>query len=74
MKYWLIVFFFTPQGEFIDKMEYGNIKSYEACITKAGEMAKTLVNTNNPAQFFCVSDDHHSGRSPDPAVPLDFLD
>jgi hypothetical protein len=70
MKYWLIVFLFTNEGEFLSKDVY-EAGSRQQCIEFAGATAKTLVNTQLKAQFSCVTDDHYMGRSVDPDVPLD---
>jgi hypothetical protein len=66
----LIVFLFTGEGEFTGKDIY-QASSLEQCVEFAGEVAKTLVNTQLKAQFSCVSDDHYMGRSVDLNVPLD---
>jgi hypothetical protein len=70
MKFWLVVFLFSPEGEFLAK------ESYEAadkaqCMQFAGEEAIKLVNKQIQAQFHCVSDDHYNGRSIDEGIPLD---
>lgn len=70
MTFWLIVFLFSSDGEFIEK------RSYEAanraqCVEFAGQQAKKLVNSQLQMQFYCVTDDHYMGRSVDPEIPLD---
>ena len=70
MTFWLIVFLFTNDGEFMGKDIYETANK-EQCVEFAGKVTKTLVNTQIQAQFHCVSDDHYMGRSQDEGVPLD---
>ena len=70
MKFWLIVFLFSADGEFLEKSSY-EAANKEQCIVFAGDEAKKLVNTQINAQFYCVSDDHYNGRSVDADIPLD---
>lgn len=70
MTYWLIVFLFTSEGEFIEKSSY-EAANKEQCIVMAGEEARKLVNSQMQSQFYCVSDDHYMGRSVDKYIPLD---
>lgn len=71
MKFWLLVFVLTPQGDFLwsDVYETPNKK---VCIEQSAKVAKTFVNTNNAIQMYCVSDDHYQGRKFDKDIPLDF--
>lgn len=70
MKFWLIVFLFSPEGEFMAKESY-EAASKAQCLDFAADEAKKLVNKQIQAQFFCVTDDHYTGRSVDADVPLD---
>lgn len=70
MKFWLIVFLFTAEGEYTGKDIYEAADKAQ-CIEFSGQVAKTLVNTQLSAQFYCVSDDHYMGRSVDEGIPLD---
>ena len=70
MPYWLIVFLFSPEGEYITRDDYV-VENREQCQELAGRVAKTLVNTHIVSQFYCVTDDHYNGRSIDPGIPLD---
>lgn len=70
MKFWLIVFMFTPEGEFMAKDVYETPSKIE-CSEMAGRVVKTLVNTQLQSQFYCVSDDHYNGRSIDEGIALD---
>ena len=70
MSYWLIVFLFTVDGEFLGKDIY-EAANKDQCIEFAGKVTKTLVNTRLKSQFYCVSDDHYMGRKQDEDVPLD---
>ena len=65
MKFWLIVFFLTPQGEFVGKKEIA-YKDEASCY-----LAMDKVKVKQRAQMVCVSDDHYMGRKQDPGVPYD---
>lgn len=58
MSYWLLVFLFTADGEFMAKDVY-ETASPEQCQQFAGDVTKTIINTELKAQFFCVSDDEY---------------
>ena len=70
MSYWLIVFLFSTNGEFIGKDIY-ETASMKQCEAFAGDVTKTLINTKIQAQFHCVSDDHYMGRKKDDGVDYD---
>lgn len=58
MSYWLIVYLFTAEGEFMAKDIY-EAANQEQCIEFASRVTKTLVNTRVRAQFECVSDEKY---------------
>lgn len=58
MSYWLIVYLFTAEGEFIAKDVY-ETASPAQCQQFAGDVAKTIINTKLHAQFECVSDEEY---------------
>jgi hypothetical protein len=58
MNFWLIVYLFTPDGEFMAKDIY-ETASKQQCVEFAGQVAQTVVNTQLQAQFECVSDDEY---------------
>jgi hypothetical protein len=58
MTYWLLVYLFTPEGEFMAKDIY-ETASIEQCQDFAGQVTKTLINTTISAQYYCVSDDDY---------------
>ena len=68
--FWLVVFIFSSEGEFLEKSSY-EAASKSQCIEMAADEARKIVNTQTQAQFFCVSDDHYTGREQDPGVPYD---
>jgi hypothetical protein len=70
MKFWLIVFLFTSDGDYAGKDIYEAADKAQ-CVEFASDVTKTLVNTQLMAQFYCVSDDHYTGRSVDDGIPLD---
>jgi hypothetical protein len=69
MIYWLLIFSFDVNGDFLSKQEM-QLSSKSMC---------ELVAAQYPAQVrhfmsiktLCVSDDHYSGRKQDDGVPLD---
>jgi len=65
MKYWLIIFFLTPEGEYTSKKELP-VKDEATCY-----LAMDKVKVKRIAQMVCVSDDHYMGRKKDPGVEYD---
>lgn len=65
MKFWLIIFFLTPEGEFISRKQF-QYKDKASCY-----LAMDKVNVTQIAEMVCVSDDHYRGRKQDPGVPYD---
>jgi len=61
MNFWLIVFLFTPEGEFMSRDIY-ETASEQQCVEFAGDVARTVVNTKLLAQFDCVSDNDYRER------------
>ena len=70
MSFWLIVFLFTQEGEFVAKDVY-ETGGHEQCVKFAGEVTRTIINSRLQAQFHCVSDDHYMGRKQDEGVDYD---
>jgi hypothetical protein len=70
MSFWLIVYLFTAEGEFVAKDVY-ETASKEQCAEFAGEVAKTTINSQIQVQFHCVSDDHYMGRKQDEGIEYD---
>ena len=70
MKFWLIIFLFTPEGEFHAK-EVQEAANEQQCVSFAQEYTPQLINKQMQAQFYCVSDDHYMGRQQDPGIPYD---
>jgi len=58
MAYWLIVYLFTADGQFMAKDVY-ETASAEQCAQFAGDVTKTIINTKLQAQFHCISDDDY---------------
>ncbi len=58
MAYWLIVYLFTADGQVFAKDIY-ETASKEQCVEFAGQVAKTIVDTQLQAQFNCVSDEEY---------------
>jgi hypothetical protein len=56
--YWLIVYLFTPEGEFMSKDIY-ETASEQQCVEFAGDVARTVVNTKLQVQFYCISDEEY---------------
>jgi hypothetical protein len=59
--FWLIVYLFTPEGEFLAKDVYEST-SEQQCVEFAGDVAKTIVNTQIQGGFYCISDDEYRER------------
>jgi hypothetical protein len=70
MSFWLIVYLFTAEGEFIAKDVY-ETASKEQCEQFAGDVTRTIINSPVQAQFHCVSDDHYMGRKQDEGIDYD---
>ena len=68
MKFWLIIFFFTPDGEFESQkaIQYKNKPSCVAAMKGVRPLRK-----NMSTQSVCVSDNHYRGIKQDPGVPYD---
>jgi hypothetical protein len=58
MGFWLIVYLFTQEGEFVAKDIY-ETATKEQCVEFAGQVTKTIVNSKLQAQFDCMSDDEY---------------
>ena len=70
MKFWLIIFLFTPEGEFHAK-EVQEAANKQQCVSFAAEYTLAVGRNQLRAQFYCVSDDHYQGRRQDPGIPYD---
>lgn len=70
MKFWLIMFLFSSDGEFLEKRSYEAVNRAQ-CVQFAGQEARKLVNSQLQIQFYCVTDDHYMGRSVDKGISLD---
>jgi hypothetical protein len=58
MSFWLIVYLFTQEGEFVAKDIYETANK-EQCVEFAGQVVKTIVNSDLQAQFYCTSDEDY---------------
>ena len=58
MSFWLIVYLFTAEGEFVAKDIYETANK-EQCVEFAGQVTKTIVNSKLQAQFHCLSDEEY---------------
>ena len=58
MTYWLIVYLFTAEGEFIAKDTY-ETASMTQCTQFAGNVTRTIINSKLQAQFHCLSDSEY---------------
>ncbi len=68
MKFWLIIFFLTPEGEFIKKREIA-YPDEATCYMMMEPVARKYKKST--VQMICVSNDHYTGRKQDPGVPYD---
>jgi hypothetical protein len=58
MSFWLIVYLFTQEGEFVAKDIY-ETATEEQCVEFAGKVTATIVNSKLQAQFHCMSDEEY---------------
>lgn len=58
MSFWLIVYLFTQEGEFVARDVY-DTAGKEQCVQFAGQVAQTIINTDLQAQFYCISDEDY---------------
>jgi hypothetical protein len=58
MTYWLIVYLFTQEGEFVAKDTY-ETASMTQCEQFAGNVTRTIINSKLQAQFHCLSDSEY---------------
>ena len=68
MKFWLIAFFLTTDGEFVSKREIA-YKDEAACYVAMDSIRPPKKNLIT--RIVCVSDDHYMGRKQDPGVEYD---
>lgn len=68
MKYWLIIMFFTPDGEFAGKREIA-YKDEATCYMAMDGIRAPRRNLH--IQMQCVSNDHYMGRKQDLSVLYD---
>jgi hypothetical protein len=69
MIYWLLIFSFDPNGNFVSKQEMQLSNKFMCEMVAAQYPAQIRTGS---VRVVCVSDDHHSGRKYDPGVQLDF--
>ena len=58
MTFWLVVYLFTADGEFMAKDIYETADKQQ-CVEFVGQVAKTIVDTKLQAQFHCISNDEY---------------
>lgn len=56
MKYWLLVFILTPQGEFVEKREV----VYKSAIACYKAMDRLRKPKGTKMHTMCISDDHYN--------------
>lgn len=73
MIYWLLIFVWDVDGNFVERDALPT-PNKEECISAAAEHTMYNVNnTSNRHTYFCVTDDHWTGKDVDPGIPLDLL-
>jgi hypothetical protein len=65
VKFWLIIFFLSPDGDFVSKKEI-QYKDKALCY-----LAMDKVKVKSRAEMVCVSNDHYTGKKQDKNVPFD---
>lgn len=69
MIYWLLIFSFDLNGDFVSKQEL-QFANKDMCEMVAAQYPAHLPQVHTGfIKTLCVSDDHHSGRKQD--IPLD---
>jgi hypothetical protein len=68
VKFWLIVFFLTPEGEYLSKQEM-QLSNKTMCELVAEQYPAQV--REGPVKTICVSDDHYTGKKQDKNVPFD---
>lgn len=77
MIYWLLIFSFDLNGDFVSKQElqFANKAVCEMVAAQYPVQVRVgryyMPDRTKTVKTVCVSDDHHSGRKPDVDVPLD---
>lgn len=61
MSFWLIVYLFTADGEFMAKDIY-ETASKEQCEQFAGDVARVHLNTQLQLQMHCISDEDYRSK------------
>ena len=65
MKFWLIIFFLSPDGDFVSKKEI-QYKDKASCY-----LAMNKIKVKQITEMVCVSNDHYTGKKQDKNVPFD---
>lgn len=60
MKFWLIVYIFSVDGEFVAKDSY-EATDLKQCEAFAGDVARSYLNTQKLIQMHCLADDEYRG-------------
>jgi hypothetical protein len=68
MIYWLLIFSFNADGEFVSKQELHMNNKFVCELVSAQYPAQVKIGF---VKTLCVSDDHHSGRKQDEGVEYD---
>lgn len=68
MKYWLIVWFLAPNGEYVGQRQTA-YKDEATCYMMMESVRPP--RRNYTTKLFCVSDDHFRGVKQDPNTPYD---
>lgn len=71
MEWVLLVFMFTPGGDFIDKAAY-EMKNEKICSFAKQEWESKAHPMGVVYHGLCVTKDHWTGKKPMDNVPLDF--
>lgn len=71
MKFWLIAFFLTPDGEFVGKREIAYKDEATCYVAMDHVRIPKSMKKATIISAVCVSDDHFKGRKKDPGVEYD---
>lgn len=64
MKYWLLVYFFEPSGDFLWK-DVIPVESVESCQEVSTRLSGIFINSGTATSYFCVAEDELETRARD---------
>ena len=59
MKFLLLVYLFTPSGEYLWK-DVIPVADMKACESRAAKYTHTVINSRNMVSFFCLTEEQYT--------------